>query len=178
MAISQNGFPAAENSAGIPGGCVRVTPKGGNKASFMVRRDVAPLFQHLVDRLDADVENVDEYSQGDDWSYFFRNIRAGTRLSNHASGTAIDYNATQHPLGTRAADNWTRAQIDEIHRILRELSGVMRWGGDYTGRGDPMHFEIVGSLAECRTAIARLPRPLDAFERADPREVWAVRIAV
>ena len=64
-------------------------------------------------------------------------------------------NATRHVLGaqgtfTPAADQRRSA------RILGEVDNVVRWGGDYTGRRDEMHFEIVGSQEEVRAVAERL----------------------
>lgn len=42
--------------------------------------------------------------------------------SNHASGTAIDLNATRHPLGTIAAHSFTKKQIAAIHARLKRYS--------------------------------------------------------
>jgi D-alanyl-D-alanine carboxypeptidase-like protein len=76
-------------------------------------------------------------------------------LSNHASGTAVDLNADRHPLGTSPSKTFNKDQIAEIHKILAETGHLVRWGGDYTGRQDPMHFEILDGVTEARCA-ARL----------------------
>lgn len=77
------------------------------------------------------------------WGYASRNVRgSATDLSNHASGTAIDLNAPAHPLGTAPSDNFSPAQIAAIRAIVAQSRGVLRWGGDYTGRKDGMHLEL------------------------------------
>lgn len=60
-------------------------------------------------------------------------------LTGNSSGTALDLNAPQHPLGQ--VGTFTNAQERAIHRILEDFPQV-RWGGDYWGRKDEMHFEI------------------------------------
>lgn len=92
----------------------------------------------------------------DDWGYADRNVKGSSDVSNHASGTAFDYNALQHPLGVR--DTWTPKQVAEIHRILREVDSVVRWGGDYSGRVDEMHFEIVGDPAHVYEVAALIKK--------------------
>lgn len=86
------------------------------------------------------------------WGYAYRQVRGSTTdLSNHASGTAIDLNAPKHPLGV--AGTVTPAQRAAIHRIVGDAHGALRWGGDYTGRVDEMHLEIVADEAACAAAL-------------------------
>jgi hypothetical protein len=103
-------------------------------------------------------ENIESlYSrQLDDWGYALRPIRGQTTgYSNHASGTAIDLNATSHPLGARNTFN------ERQERMLRErlaghYGGTIRWGGSYSGRADEMHFEIDRPFATVVAAANRL----------------------
>jgi hypothetical protein len=90
----------------------------------------------------------------DDWGWSpLRNVRGGESVSNHCSGTAIDLNARAHGLGLR--DTFTPRQVRQIHRKLRRLHGVIRWGGDYIRRQDQMHDEIVQTLVECEREAKR-----------------------
>jgi len=140
MATSENGYPASSNSGAIGVGpfiVAGVSFPGGVKrgAVTTVLGYVAWEFWRRVEPLRA----------GTCWGYAYRPISGSNRLSNHASGTAIDCNAPQHPLGARGT--FTRAQVAAIRRILAEVGHVVRWGGDYTGRADEMHFEINASPA-------------------------------
>lgn len=77
----------------------------------------------------------------DDWGYAYRAIRGqedAGNLSNHASGTAVDLNATKHPLGKR--NTFTDEQEIKIQALAAKYG--LRWGGDYKNRADEMHFEI------------------------------------
>lgn len=85
--------------------------------------------------------------QLDDWGYAYRPIRGDDDLSNHASGTAVDLNALQHPLGVEGT--WTKAQEATMRRRLEAYRGCIRAGFDYSGRVDPMHFEINRPLSAC-----------------------------
>jgi hypothetical protein len=85
------------------------------------------------------------------WGYCERSIRgSSTTLSNHASGTALDLNAPKHPLGK--VGTFSADQVRAIREILNFCEGVVRWGGDYSGRRDEMHFEINAGAA----AVARI----------------------
>lgn len=107
------------------------------------------------------VERVNE-GQKDDWGHAVREIREGVQMSNHASGTAEDINATQHPLGVATSRTFTALQQRRIRRKLRYFFlGVIRWGGDYSNRPDAMHFEINKGLAATERlakALMKTPR--------------------
>jgi len=93
------------------------------------------------------------------WGYAERTIRgSSTTLSNHASGTAVDWNAPDHWLGE--INTFTSTELSNIRIMLRFCDGVIRWGGDYSGRKDEMHFEIVKGTAAL-AALARKIRALD-----------------
>jgi hypothetical protein len=159
---SQNGYPANDPSL------VAKQPVPGTKVDVTVKRgDAGYLLLHLASWFDLHVEDIDNARGAlDDWGYAERPIRgSATEISNHASGTAIDLNATKHPLGKRGT--FTRAQTKAIRAQLKEYDGCIRWGGDYSGRADEMHFEIVRPLAACSTVARKLRAeevsPLDAI---------------
>ncbi len=69
-------------------------------------------------------------------AYNPRYIRGSTtKWSNHAYGAAIDLNAEDNGFG-KGHGNIPQPVIDAFKR-----QGA-RWGGDYRGRTDPMHFEF------------------------------------
>lgn len=70
-----------------------------------------------------------------------RNVRGSeTDISNHCSGTAVDLNALQHPLGERGT--FARWQYVKIRARLVLYAGCIRSGIDYQNRADEMHHEI------------------------------------
>jgi hypothetical protein len=69
-------------------------------------------------------------------AFNFRNIRGSTHLSNHAYGCAIDIDPAHNPLGAKTG----RMPADVVALFRAE---GWRWGGDYQGRKDWMHFEAV-----------------------------------
>jgi hypothetical protein len=150
-ARSQNGWPVdpPRRSRLVPGTSdVRLTVADGPAGDVLV---------HVLAQLHTRVESLDlDGARGayDDWGYANRNVRGSTDISNHASATAVDGNATRHPLGV--SHTFTQAQVAEIHQILAEVDHVVRWGGDYTGRLDEMHFEIVDTPEQVARIAARL----------------------
>ena len=147
---SQNGWPVNPPlvTRTVPGTDVRLRVAQGPAGEVLI---------HVASQVSSRVENISmnsEAGERDDWGYAHRNVRGSEAVSNHASGTAIDLNATRHPLAVR--DTFTPEQSAEIRRILAEVDNVVRWGGDYRGRADEMHFEIVGSQEEVAAVAARL----------------------
>lgn len=113
--------------------------------------DVATVLGYVARQFNAKVERL--VNPGC-WGWNYRLIRgSSTSYSNHASGTAIDLNAPKHPLGR--SGTFSAAKVAQIRAILKYCEGVVRWGGDYSGRKDEMHFEInvgPGSAALARVA--------------------------
>src|SRR5262245_52505022 len=137
MPYSQNGWPVDPQRSAhtVPGTDVSVIVRDG---------DVATVLIYVMAEFHKRVEPINR-GQLDDWGYANRPIRGSTATSNHASATAVDINATKHPLGV--VGTFTPKQVDVIHAILSEVDNVVRWGGDYTGRKDEMHFEINDNAA-------------------------------
>lgn len=149
MVTSQNGWPANRrdfvSARNVPGSKVRLTVRTGPAGDLLL--EVAALFDLLVRDIDG---------TADDWGYAERPIRGSTQVSNHASGTAIDLNATCWALGQPASVYLDDGQIAKVREIVAATGGVVRWGGDYRDRKDPMHFEINNgrSEADCARALA------------------------
>ena len=158
MRISQNGWPASKDPEEI-GIVSKRVPGTGSK--LRVCKAVAPLLIAFATDFHKQVERINE-GQLDDWGYAFRDIRGATTLSNHASGTAIDLNATQHPLG--AENTFTDEQARNIRRLCRKYG--LRWGGDYRNRKDEMHFEIAMNAAQVANLIRTLGLEKDGDEEA------------
>jgi len=165
MVNSQNGYPANNaalvSSRLVPGTTRKLTVRKGPAGDLLLW--VASQFDKLVEDIEQGIL--------DDWGYAERPIRGGTVLSNHASGTAIDLNATSHPLATEPPANFSNAKIGAIHSIIGRTNGCVRWGGDYTGRKDGMHFEIVASEARCASALNILNSQTDWIDMATKQEV-------
>jgi hypothetical protein len=80
-------------------------------------------------------------------------VRGSTdRLSCHSSGTAIDLNATKHPLaavGTFPAD-----KVPMLRALAKKYG--LTWGGDYRNRKDEMHFEVSVNPQKAAKIILKL----------------------
>ena len=137
MPLSQNGYPVLDEPDTrlwiVPGADRHLRLAPG--AAGFVLIHFASYYHDHIERLDTGV--------WDEWGYAVRDIRgSSTSISNHASGTAMDLNATQHPLGTSETASMTRADIQAVNARLAWMDDVIRWGGDYAGRQDVMHYEI------------------------------------
>lgn len=152
MATSQNGWPALDADSPylhtwvIPDTARKLRLRGGSAGFLLI---------HLALWFDQKVENV-EGGILDDWGYAYRPVRGyTTTLSNHSSGTAMDLNATAHVLG--AEDTFSPEDEMRIRsRVNRFFDDTIRWGGEYRGRKDEMHFEIDASLPVCEKVARRL----------------------
>ena len=159
MPTSYNGWPASRNPADF-GGLAKLVVAGEPFAPGVRAGDVHTVLQYVAEQLHARVEPVvrDDWHQADDWGYAYRpNVNNPSQLSCHSSGTAIDYNATRHPNGK--AGTFTADQVATIRRILNEVDNVVRWGGDFRGTVDAMHFEIIAPPAEVARVVNRLRNP-------------------
>lgn len=86
-------------------------------------------------------------------SFNYRLIRGSGNLSNHSFGIAIDINVTGNELGK------TKGDMPKFAIAAFKRQGF-KWGGDYSGRKDWMHFEAVFSGV----------KPSTLFEPAEPPE--------
>lgn len=167
MPNSQNGWPVASRGQQDEKPLIRDVrvPNG------VLAGDVAYIARWHVAQYDRRVERL---KAGQCWGWFVKVIEGSKTISNHASGTAWDLNAPDNPMGTGTTKkSMTSAQIAECHELENESDNVLRWGGDYVSRQDPMHWEIVGSRAAVRQFAAKL--------RADavpPRKVEWMQLTV
>lgn len=102
------------------------------KAAPALRAALDQIWEHYGrDQKKIDALGISKFSG----SYNHRLIRGSkTKWSNHAYGAAIDLNAGEN--GLYAKGNMPRPVIDAF-----EAQGAF-WGGNYSGRKDPMHFEF------------------------------------
>jgi hypothetical protein len=133
---SQNGWPvlaAQPRTWKVPGVPRHLVLEPG-PAGFLLTH-LALWFHERIERLDL--------GPWDEWGYANRSIRGASTISNHASGTAIDLNATRHPMGAETDATFTWPQIALIRQRLQHgYRDVIRWGGDYEKRPDAQHFEV------------------------------------
>jgi len=149
MILSSNGWQASADPKEIG---IKSYTVPGTKIKLRCSEGAAPLLVTFAAEFHEHIEPIDEGNL-DDWGYCFRNIRGSTdKLSNHSSGTAIDINATRHPLGH--AGTFKPMQIVLIQALCKKYG--LRWGGNYRNRKDEMHYEIDLTPAKTEALIAKL----------------------
>jgi hypothetical protein len=162
MAVSENGWTVIESGSDPR---LQAFPWVTGK---VLAGDVFTVLEYVARRFHTEVEGIDLDSS---WGYSHRYIGDTTTWSNHASGTAIDLNATLHPLGV--VGTFTSTQRAGIDQILAATSPVIRWGGgDQYDTKDEMHFEINEgiSAAEVATVAAGLGGGTNPTNPTSPEE--------
>lgn len=146
---SSNGWPASKEPADIG---IKSYKVPGTDLKIRCAEKAAPLLIALAAEFHETIEPIDKGTL-DDWGYAFRMIRGSTdSLSNHSSGTAIDLNATKHPLGKAN----TFSAEDAAKCIALAAKYGCKWGGTYRNRKDDMHFEIALNRKQTKELIAKL----------------------
>lgn len=135
MAISRNGWDvyssgSNQNLVNFPWVTGKV--RGG---------DHYVVLNYIAKRWNAEVETIRK-----DWSWGYANrpVRGASVISEHATGTAVDFNAPLHPLGKK--NTFSAADQAKIRQIMKDVSHAARWGGEWS-RPDDMHVELIGGNA-------------------------------
>lgn len=147
---SFNGWPVSRDRSEIQ--AVTFEVPGVPDRKFTTVECARPLFAYLIRRFHLEVDKLTGGTY-DEWSYHVRPARtqdsSDLPRSNHGSATAVDLDATEFPRGTT---NMTAKQHAAVRDILRELGGVIAWGGDFqqARNKDQMHFEIAPGVSKAR----------------------------
>lgn len=132
---SYNGWPASKNQAEIG---IKSYLVPGTAIKLRCAEKVAPLLIGFAAEYHLLIEPLD-VGANDDWGFCYRMVRGTTnKLSNHASGTAIDLNASRHILGQ--VGTFEPGKVPMLRALAHKYG--LTWGGDYKSRKDEMHFEI------------------------------------
>lgn len=146
---SYNGYPASKDQNEIG---IKSYPVTGTDLRLRCAESVGPLLAAFAAEFHNLIEPIDRGTL-DDWGYAFRMVRGSTdRLSCHSSGTAIDLNATKHPLGK--VGTFPAEKVPMIRALSKKYG--LKWGGDFKSRADEMHFEVEVSPAKAKALIASL----------------------
>lgn len=176
MKTSDNGWPGIEDRAEL----VTSTVRGTNELRFQLAPKASWILTEFAARFNDRVEKLDG-QQLDDWSYAWRPVRGSTsNLSCHASGTAIDLNATRHPRGVRGTFG---GKVADVRKLLAEFVDpltnicVIKWGKDFVPPSlpDEMHFQINGfpaMLARVRERLEDDVTPDDIKKIAEAVWEW------
>jgi hypothetical protein len=148
MQTSYNSWPASKEQAEIG---VKAYKVEGTGLKLQCAEKVAPLLINFAREFNELIEPL-EGGALDDWGYCYRDVRGVPgKLSNHSSGTAIDLNASKHPLGK--VGTFDAAKVPMIRALAKKYG--LTWGGDWA-RKDEMHFEIALSPEKVRALITKL----------------------
>jgi hypothetical protein len=153
---SQNGWPVVAKSA-----CDQGPFAGVRFPNGILAGDVAVIARWQLERYEATVEPL---VAGECWGWYDKVIEGSSTISNHAAACAWDINARKYPMGQPRARLMPAAKITACHAIIATAGGVLRWGGDYTGRPDVMHWEVVGTPAEAHAFANTLRKAAQPVE--------------
>ena len=146
---SYNGYPASKDPQEIG---IKSYSVDGTALRLRCADSVGPLLAAFAADFHKLIEPIDGGTL-DDWGYAFRMVRGSTdRLSCHSSGTAIDLNATKHPLGKY--DTFPAEKVPMIRALAKKYG--LKWGGDFKSRPDDMHFEVNVTPAKAKELITKL----------------------
>lgn len=132
MPVSQNGYSVIESTQ------TKDYEVGVEGLLVPLRNDDCGVV--LADFLRKYNNRVEPLGRTETFGYSKRQIAGTDEWSNHASATAADANSAQHPFGRTGT--FTVNEVFELRELLAEYDGVIRWGGNYSGTKDEMHFEI------------------------------------
>ena len=158
---SQNQWPVIDQASGTRLWIIPVTA-GPRRAYRLHPGHAGFVLCHVILWFHESIEKINE-GIWDEWGWSVRSVSGSTTtVSNHASGTAADVNATKHPLGV--AHTFTKAgQYAKIRARLFFYAGVIRAGTQYHNRKDEMHWEInvtpeSGRVRKLAARLAGTPR--------------------
>lgn len=147
MATSQNGYKSGDFSL-----IASYTVVDDVKLSLR-KGAVSVVLLHFARWFHNNIEALKKKECG---GYNDRTIEGSKVISNHASGTAEDLNWNSHARGK--ANTFTAAEQKKIRTQLKYYEGVIRWGGDYKGTVDDMHFEINKPLSDVERVAAKIKK--------------------
>ena len=119
----------------------KMTTVRAGGVALSVRSELAPVVEWLVNQTTAQGYSL---RHGECWGFANRAIRGTNRPSNHSWGLAVDLNAPANPMSAQL--------ITDMPPSMVELwkSKQFRWGGEYKGRKDAMHYEFMGTPDDAR----------------------------
>jgi len=147
-ATSYNGWPASKDPESIR---IKSYAIKGSHVKLRCAYFAAPLLVAFAEQFNELIEPLDV--GGDDWGFCYREVRGVPgKLSNHSSGTAIDLNASKHPLGK--AGTFPAEKVPMILALTKKYG--LAWGGSYKHRVDEMHWELALDSVKAAKLIEKL----------------------
>lgn len=143
---------------------MKIVERAGVRVS--VRQHLAPLvaalFQ-LTEKLGYNIRAAGDGECGGTWGMACRAIRGTSTASNHSWGLAVDINAPCNPMSTQFISD---IPPDVVHAW--EACGFY-WGGRYSHRHDPMHFEYIGRPQDVKGHLRKALRMLEGTKDPEPQ---------
>lgn len=166
MPNSINGWTVLDNPPWSDSRLAKKPVPGAPNRSLTLRREVLPLFLALAKDYHDTIAPIDE-GELDDWSYSYRPARQSSSWSDHASGTAVDLNASKEGwLGMNNYSWWANPAKHQAAQAIKKRYEVVMWGGSKDFGGDYyngstvdwMHWAIKPgvSLEQVQTVIKKL----------------------
>ena len=147
MQTSYNGWPASKDQAEIG---IKSYPVPGTLIKLRCAEKVAPLLVGFAAEYHNLIEELD-VGANDDWGFCYRMVKGVPgKLSNHASGTAIDLNASRYPLNQR---RFEPGKVPMLRALAHKWG--LTWGGDWK-RADEMHYEISIDAVKVAALISKI----------------------
>ncbi len=139
---------------------------GGLGFKFSCRREVAPLFHRMISELEH--ARGKPFRPGWCWGGACRAIANTKTPSNHSWWLAGDFDAPENPYASvsyhRAHGHSYPGGLVLVSTMPQNTQAIaakygMRWGGVYSSKPDPMHFEFMGT-PEQAAALIRATNPV------------------
>jgi hypothetical protein len=137
-----------QNPAYIKQNCTQILfpTKSGDK-KITVHKDLAAIVQPAINEIKK--QGLQKYIENCAGGLAVRNVTGGTRLSNHAWGTAIDMNTIKYPYGYKFGDDGIyvgkvkKRDFDEFDRGFLKVAEIFKSKGmTWLRNFDPMHVSI------------------------------------
>jgi hypothetical protein len=122
-----------------------------SEQSIQVHKDLAAIVIPVIEKIKQ--KRMQKYLENCGGGLAVRTVTNGTRLSNHAWGTAIDFNSIRYPWGTNwngdtiitpiGNGNTSTRQMNDFDKGFLEVVQMFRDAGMlWLARTDPMHISI------------------------------------
>lgn len=143
------------------------------------RREIAPLFKALFERTEKMGYNIRAAGDGrcgGTWGVACRSIRGTNKASNHSWGLAVDINAPCNPMSNTFISDIPPKVVSMWEKC------DFYWGGRYSPRHDPMHFEYLGKPSDVDESLSKVPgggstiKPKPPPTKPPPKKSWQEEI--
>lgn len=157
MTYSYNGWSASPSPSAIG---IRTFTVPGTRRTVPLRDSAGAVLVYMAGWWDDNIEDIEQGIM-DEWGYAYRYTRGARSLSCHASGTAMDINATHYPRGTARMTLVKKTKVRYLVRKVNNAAGkrLVNWGGEWSGSScDQMHIELAAgtNAMDVRRAMIKL----------------------